>query len=560
MFAPWDERIAAGLPEDVVWPDDPHWLPTGWRAVQDPVDQMRLVSENPLLATLAGSVNAAAALLPDPDAVMFLNEHLMLGRRLSGVSRDAELDAGPFELSFVLPGPGTVVDDSRLPDMVPLLHLVDAFSRLNLVTSQQLALVGILKKGFPLNNTQKKVEDMVAAAAENDEIFYRTFVYMLLCFVGATYDWASGCPYDFEVQTWIVAFFMNSTHAELVALFREPFCRPVLIYTCTACLVQVVRHRPAYEKRVRSVYDWAAVEANVLAATHEFRGRLVAARHTRELTGPSVEIVRLVGEVLERHYGGLSDDFRTVKNDVSNVLPTIVTAAEQLELAGVLPDGAPNQLSLSRLGQVPREHWWRTLALVREHGAGIKWSTLSRLGMSGRGEATVMEILERIADGDKSLPEFYTRLGPGDFTRFLAYIAVQRHVFEVDYTALSDRIRDRQERAIRERERLLDWQPLPRWTTHLPFCPTCNKFRVFHARSRYTGFENVTVNPLIGKFYCYNKEKPSCGMLIDVPMLGYALTVERQTWMLCCYCGELCRYGNGNIRDSYWWCGSCARD
>jgi hypothetical protein len=561
-FIPWKLRVRAvrnfDVDLDVLWPDDPHWMPPGWEDVTDPVEQLRLISLNPTLATLCFSVNAAYRLLPDPDAQMFLNSHTMLGAAIAGCGFDDDILMSSIGISEVIPGPNALVDDSRLPDITSTLHILNIFSKLSLIKFNQVPFNDILKKGLPLPGSDKQIEEMVVRECQN-EMFFRTFTYMVFCVVMGTYDWIGECPYDYITQCWITHFFMFRKREDMVADYADPRNRNLMLYACTAFLIHSIGQVPPFEKKVRETYEWDNIIETTRQAIIAMREALMNARYTGLLQGPDETIYTIIADALPNHSKTLKDPFRTKKNSVASIFPNIRSAGESFTLTGVVGQET-GPADMSGLVEVHQGHFSNTVFLSAEHGVGITAASFDALPLTPRGRVTALDILRTLESGVQSSADMYTRLGPGDFSVFMGYIAGQREVLRFEYHVLSDRVRARQERAIREKYQLVEWQPLPRKATHLPFCFSCENFKVFAAGEDRTGMDDVVFMPFIGSLYCFNHKNPDCCHLTEVPMLGGALTVNRATWMICCYCTQLCNHGHPDMQDSYPWCGYCDRD
>lgn len=558
---PWDERLAAVVAGEVdldaLWPDDPHWLPPGWETEHDPVERLRLIAENPVLATLALSVNTVYPLLPHPDAVAYLNTHTMLGATVAGCQADTDILAGDMQLQTVLPGPGTLVDDSRLPDISSILPILNMFSKLSLIKNNQVPFLVILKKGLPLPGSDKQIEEMVCRECEN-EMFYRTFNYMVFCCVMGTYDWIGECPYDYVTQSWITHFFLFQTRGDMVALYGNPANRNLMLYACTAFLIHSIDLVPTFRDIVYSTYDWDNIITTTREAIVGMRQGLIDARYTNILTSPGPKIFDIIADVLPNHSKTLKDGFKTKKNNVSSIYPNVLNAAEAFLLEGVAL-GEKGPFPMHGIVDVREDVFLETVSLSQTVGVGINAESFGALPFTARGRITALDILSTLEDGDLSKNEKYMRLGPGDFSVFMAYVLAQRELMRFEHHTLSHRIYARQQRAIRENYQLVSWQPLPREATHLPFCPSCKKFKVFAAWDDHTGMDDVSFMPFTGAMYCVNNENPECCHLLEIPMLGYALTIDRATYMICCYCAKLCHYGNPDMIDSYPWCGYCER-
>lgn len=558
---PWAERlgavVAGEMDLDAVWPEDPHWLPPGWVDEHDPVEQLRLIAENPVLATLALSVNSVYPLLPNPDAVAYLNTHTMLGATVVGCRGDADILAGELQLQAVVPGPGTLVDDSRLPDISSILSILNMFSKFSLIKNNQVPFLVILKKGLPLPGSDKQIEEMVCRECEN-EMFYRTFNYMVFCCVMGTYDWIGDCPYDYLTQSWITHFFLFQTRGDMVALYGNSDNRNLMLYACTAFLIHSIELVPTFRDIVYSTYDWENIIDTTRSAIVAMRQALVDARYTENLTRPGPEIFEIIAGALPNHSKTLKDDFKTKKNSVSSIYPNVCNAAQAFLIEGVA-QGESGPFPMPGIVDVREDVFVDTVTLSTTVGVGINAASFDALPLTPRGRLAAHDILATLEDGDLSKNEKYMRLGPGDFSVFMAYVLAQRELMRFEHHTLSDRVQARQERAIRENHQLVSWQPLPRASTHLPFCPSCKKFKVFAAGDEHTGMDDVSFMPFTGAMYCVDNENPECCHLVEIPMLGYALTVDRATHIICCYCAKLCSYGNPDIVDSYPWCGYCQR-
>lgn len=560
--APWPERVAAvagfRVDLDVLWPADPHWMPVGWADEKDPVERLRLVAENPVLAALALSVNAAYPLLPDPHARAFLNSHTALGAAVGGCRTDAEIAVSALQMQELAPGPSTLVDDSRLPDIVSVLHFLNIFSKLSLIKNNQIPFLDILKKGLPLLGSDKQIEEMVCRECDN-EMFYRTFTYMVLCCIMGTYDWIGECPYDFVTQTWITHFFMFRQRASMVGDYADPSNRNLMLYACTAFLIHSIELVPPLEEMVREMYDWDNIVDITREAVVRMRIALVDARYTGRLAGPSPELLRIVADVLPDHSKTLKDSFRTKKSCVSSICPHIRNAARSFSTVGVVGE-EPGPAPMDTIAEIHQGHFAHAVTLSQTFGVGITHDSFAAMPFTPRGRATALSILNTLERGEQSTVDMYTRFGPGDFSVFMAYIAAQRELLRFEYHVLPDRVTARQEQAIRKKHLLVEWEPLPREATHLPFCFSCERFKVYPAGEKRTGMWRVSYSPFTGSIYCVNNKNPDCCHLTEIPMLGGAFTVDRATWMICCYCAQLCNYGHPDMLDSYWWCGHCDRE
>lgn len=558
---PWGERfdavVGGEVNLDAVWPDDPHWLPPGWEDVAEPIERLRLICKNPILSTLALSINTVYPLLPDPDAVAYLNTHTMLGATVAGCRTDSEIAAGSLQMSSVFPSPGTLVDDSRLPDISSILAILNMFSKFSLIKNNQVPFLVILKKGLPLSGSDKQIEEMVCRECEN-EMFYRTFNYMIFCCVMGTYDWIGECPYDYITQSWITHFFLFQTRGDMVALYADPANRNLLLYACTAFLIHSIDLVPTFRDLVYANYDWDNIVQTTREAIVAMRQALVDARYTDTLTGPGPKIFHIISEVLPKHSKTLKDDFKTKKNGVSSIYPNVQNAARAFLLEGVAR-GEKGPFPMDGIVDVRKDIFLNTVALSEEVGVGINAASFAALPLTARGRVTALDILKTLEIGDLSKIDMYMRLGPGDFSVFMAFVLAQRELLRFEHHTLSDRVHARQEQAIRENHQLVSWQPLPRESTHLPFCPSCKSFKVFAAGDDHTGMNDVCFMPFTGAMYCFEKENPECCHLVEIPMLGRALTVDRATYIICCYCAQLCSYGNPDMIDSYPWCGHCVR-
>jgi len=552
---------------DLLWPENPHWLPGDWRKVTDPLEQLRLISQNPLLATLTLSVNVAHSLLPNPDAKMALNSYTLLGGAIGKFSRDADIDIPQIYLDTLIPGKqgiigtrnNTLIDDSKLPSITMIIHLIDAFSRLNLVNIHKMSsIIKFLKKAFPLNGSDKKTSTMMRTGCKN-EIFYRKITYMILCFILGTYDWIEEPQFDFDVQCWIVDFFFKTKRKDMVKFYTDKKNKALILFSCTALILQTASQIPAYLKILESVYNWEELKTVTRNSVKEFRKALIDAKLIGRLTGPSYEIIEIVSEILRENISLRRDSFKSKKNDISNIFPNIISAAKNMHSGGIKKNRY-NVMDLSGLSTVNSQIWKRAFSLIQQYGHGINWESFSRLGFTKRGEKCVLRILRDLDAGNPSNVDFYRSLGPGDFSIFLAYIAAQRNANEIHYTSLGKTIAEKQRESLRKIHHKLPWQDLPLNATDLYFCPNCLKFKPYTAKSKQTGIENVGYNPMTGRVYCFDSDKPECCHLLRIHMIGMALTVKRKTWILCCYCGKLCIYGNANIEDSFWWCGYCDRD
>lgn len=490
------------------------------------------------------------------DATEFLHEHMFLAGMVAGSSSDDQLPPDML-LRNVLPGPFTLVDESRLPDFAPVLMLLKITSKLSLVEFNKVPLNDILKKGLPLKGQEKEMEIMVKRECKN-EVFFRTFLYMVLCFMLGTYEWLGENPYDFDVQTWIANYFCFSKRKTLVDIFVNYSYRDLMLYSCTAFLIESISLVPPFNEMVHSIYDWPEIVKRTKEAFTVMRQALIDAKHTEDLTGPSSTIFQIATNALPQHSRDITDPFKTKKNDLPSILPNIVKQADRIQLSGINCT-RKGLFDMTGLSQINSKMFQRVFQLSMRHGVGVSKSTLDGLGFSPRGLRMVYKILESIDAGKSSTPKLYKALGPGDLSRLMAFVTVQKEMLQFDHRPLSNRVAEKQMEAIRRTYQLVEFEPLPKSATHLPFCPSCRKFKHWPVGSSHVGMESSGMNPFTGKLYCINKKKPECALLVDIPMVGYSLTVKKKTWVLCCYCHRLCSYGNPDMIDSYWWCGECER-
>lgn len=567
---PWEQRekaVREGLVAiDSIWPVDAHWLPPTWREARQAIDEddveqdvllrQTFVRESPTLATLAFSINQVYPLLPHSAAAYYLNNHLMLGGAIIGCSTDMMIQLSQERLEVLYPSPATVVDDSKLPDFTHVLHRIDLFRKLSLKKEHQIPFNNILKKGLPLTGSDKQIDEMVSRECGN-EIFYRTFTYMVLCVICGTYDWlereeTSETCYDFVVQCWIVHHILYSNRSEMVAVYSESKNRDVMLYACTAAFVAGLETIPPLQDLVYECYDWDSVVSSTRRAICNMRQKLAESYYAGVFTRPG-QLFDIVREHLETHSKVVNDEFRTLKSELSSIVPNVRKAGRDIVKWF-------SKYEMSGLDQVNETLFFRYLSYAQKHGQGIDEDAMNEMDLTERGKVALRDVLQKLDSGDLSDPMMYVRLGPGDYSSFSAFVHAQRELLCFRVHPLCDRVRRRQERAIREMEDVMDWEPLPKASYCLPFCTVCECFKVYTAEHDRRGYKNVVYMPFNNKMYCKISDRPECCHLVMIDMLGKAVTVAKDTWILCCYCTKLCHYGNPDLVDSYWWCGRCERD
>lgn len=561
-FLPWDQRFDAvkndTYNEDSLWPEEPTFLPRGWELIPPGIERLRVINDNPILATFTLSINQGSSALKTnfDHATEFLNSHLLMASVVEGCSCDDDLPSY-LQLNNVFPGPNTLIDDSKLPDFSPLLVLLKITSKLTLVEPNKVPINDILKKGLPLKGIDKELEDMIHRECSN-EVFYRTFHYIIMCFMLGTYDWLKPFDYDFQVQTWIAAYFTFTKRSDMVKHFTTTKNRDLMLYACTAFLINSISLVPSFSEMVHETYDWDDIKDKTRQAFLLMREELHNSLYTGRLNGPSDLLFVIAAEALPQHSKEVTDTFKTQKNDLPSILPNITTAADRINIAGVGSSGR-GPFDLFDLQRLNSNYFKRAFNLSLKHGVGVTKASLDGMEFSPRGLVTVNRILKQLDNGKPSSPKLYRALGPGDLSKFMAFVAVQREMLQFDHKPLSRRVAEKQMAAIRRKYVLYDFEPVPEIATHLPFCPSCKKFKQFPVDHSHQGMAKTGVNPFTGTLYCVHQHRPACCHLVNIPMVGYSLTVCRKTWIRCCYCTEVCRYGNADMQDSYWWCGTCER-
>lgn len=562
LFDKWEvafEAVINGhVNVDLIWPEDtmPHWLPEKWRDVTDPFDQHKLIRDNPKLATLAGRINAAALHLPDRNARMFMDEHVACGTQWLHCSCDAEIDTGLGQVSWPLIRPCSEnrVDETTLPDVGPVVHLIQAVCKVPDLKGKKVPLASILTKALPQSSGSHNMHKTLTKHLEN-EAAYRAVTQMLVCYLLGTYRHMDTGPYNFELQVRLLATFTFATRAETVAFLTNPDHTSLVRDACAAFLTYVTTLMPHFEKVLAGCYDWSGFSKdveNVLCTARQFMKTRFETFIGISNNSWWAELSELIHETSTMRV----TKFTVTRSTPTGTRPNIASAANLIARKGF--SGKPPTRDLSALSTPNPEKYDIAMRLILTLPRGFSSKALDALPFTRRGRLVIDNIMGSLARGTTSREKMYERLGPGDLTWLLAYIWALRDSLDIAIYPQPLYVRHEQVKTILKQSGAAPWTPLPDDRINTPFCVRCERFKEPVPVCKQSD-NSYSINSFTGTVHCFNKKHKECLHLSSLPLLGNIVVLKHTAFTKCCYCDRVCVYTLANIQDSLPWCGSCER-
>ena len=608
VFLPFEElyqmALEQQLPVDDSWPVNPHFLPRGWdRQADDEVyisasdfskaSRLALVKTemltlSPALWTLMFRINVTHRIFSaheeDPKWLqqlrMFMDTHCAfvtfvasietkLGRKIT----DNDLhnagccftDADSL-WNDIMPTNRHIVSERLIQYPVASVFTLNLCFKQDPSKKEATHLNQIIQKCLPHSGALRLLYSMISERFDDEE-FYRNLIYIIFCTFMGTYEVAAAAPYDMRVQSLIWSTFAGQSRKSLREFFQAKHSEHIVIYACRQFLDYLATLLPAFHYIMVKTYAWSYHCAQTRMIMRSIRAYFIEVapliERARKISPQDSDRVKIdmwsqIVCLLRICHGNHAHDSKVKKQSVTNLEKHLDNLEPELLGMG-MADFDPRIIS--------RDVWYHACTVASRHpvSEGITRAAIDELGMTPRGSHVVKGILQTLEDGSIAGPSLFVSIPPGDLEVFIAYIKAIKHQFKVRVDLWDSRIAVVQRLAIHKRLGIDPDEPLDDLATAFDFCERCCQFRYTNMSDTKAGASDALSNgPKHSAFamftnlrMCSIRTRKCPGLLRKIQMIGKMVTVQSNTFSLCCGCGLPYKYNSRVTHRGFPWCGKC---